>query len=83
MNNGKRPNQSDISRLSWRLGQTKPTAKRKDMPGWQAFLVAMGASRARGFFSRSARLRLKGLGATEIAKRLNIGRASVYRVLAA
>jgi DNA invertase Pin-like site-specific DNA recombinase len=28
------------------------------------------------------RLREEGLGATEIAKRLNIGRASVYRVLA-
>ena len=28
-------------------------------------------------------LRQKGLGATEIAKRLNIGRASVYRALAA
>lgn len=29
------------------------------------------------------RLKAEGLGATEIAKRLNIGRASVYRVLAA
>ena len=28
------------------------------------------------------KLRAEGLGATEIAKRLNIGRASVYRVLA-
>jgi hypothetical protein len=26
------------------LGQTRQTAKRKDVPGWQAFLVAMGAS---------------------------------------
>jgi DNA invertase Pin-like site-specific DNA recombinase len=30
-----------------------------------------------------ARLKAEGLGATEIAKRLKIGRASVYRVLAA
>jgi DNA invertase Pin-like site-specific DNA recombinase len=30
-----------------------------------------------------ARLRKEGLGATEIAKRLKIGRASVYRVMAA
>jgi hypothetical protein len=29
------------------------------------------------------KLRAEGFGATEIAKRLNIGRASVYRVLAA
>ena len=28
------------------------------------------------------KLKADGLGATEIAKRLNIGRASVYRVLA-
>jgi transposase len=28
------------------------------------------------------RLKAEGLGATEIAKRLKIGRASVYRVLA-
>jgi transposase len=28
------------------------------------------------------KLKAEGLGATEIAKRLNIGRASVYRVLA-
>jgi transposase len=28
------------------------------------------------------KLNAEGLGATEIAKRLNIGRASVYRVLA-
>jgi transposase len=28
------------------------------------------------------KLKAQGLGATEIAKRLNIGRASVYRVLA-
>jgi hypothetical protein len=27
-----------------RLGQARQTAKRKDVPGWQAFLVAMGAS---------------------------------------
>jgi transposase len=27
------------------------------------------------------KLKAEGLGATEIAKRLNIGRASVYRVL--
>ena len=29
----------------------------------------------------AARLRAEGLGATEIAKRLKIGRASVYRLL--
>jgi hypothetical protein len=27
-----------------RLGQTRQTAKRKHVPGWQAFLMAMGAS---------------------------------------
>ena len=31
---------------------------------------------------RCEKLKAEGLGATEIAKRLNIGRASVYRVLA-
>ena len=31
---------------------------------------------------QAEKLRAEGLGATEIAKRLNIGRASVYRVLA-
>jgi DNA invertase Pin-like site-specific DNA recombinase len=33
--------------------------------------------------SQVEKLRAEGFGATEIAKRLNIGRASVYRVLAA
>jgi hypothetical protein len=44
MNNGKGPNQSDIRGFLARLGQTRQIAKRKDAPGWWAFLTAMGAS---------------------------------------
>jgi DNA invertase Pin-like site-specific DNA recombinase len=34
-----------------------------------------------GAFDRSRELKARGFGATEIAKALGIGRASVYRVL--
>ena len=53
-------------------------------------LEGISAAKARGVYkgrpatidaSKVAALRAEGLGATEIAKRLGVGRASVYRVL--
>jgi len=44
MNNDKRPNQPIFRDVLAHFGQTRQTAKRKDVPGWQAFLAAMGAS---------------------------------------
>jgi DNA invertase Pin-like site-specific DNA recombinase len=41
------------------------------------------APTARAKFAEARALRAEGVGATEIAKRLKIGRASVYRVLSA
>jgi hypothetical protein len=34
-----------------RLGQTRPTATRKDMSGWQAFLLAWGRAGRWDFFN--------------------------------
>ena len=54
-------------------------------------MEGIAAAKARGVYkgrpasieaASEAALREEGLGATEIAKRLGIGRASVYRVLA-
>src|SRR3984957_8797382 len=54
-------------------------------------LKGISAAKARGVYkgrpatievSKVAALKAQGLGATEIAKRLGVGRASVYRVLA-
>ena len=53
-------------------------------------LEGISAAKARGVYrgrpatidaSKVAALKADGLGATEIAKRLGVGRASVYRVL--
>jgi DNA invertase Pin-like site-specific DNA recombinase len=53
-------------------------------------LKTAAAAKARGVYkgrpvsieaAEVAKLKAEGLGATEIAKRLKIGRASVYRVL--
>ena len=56
----------------------------------QRQMEGISAAKARGVYkgrpatievSKVAALKAQGLGATEIAKRLGVGRASVYRVL--
>jgi hypothetical protein len=57
----------------------------------RASSLALAAAKLRGVYkgrpasidaAKVAALKAEGLGATEIAKRLNVGRASVYRLLA-
>jgi DNA invertase Pin-like site-specific DNA recombinase len=58
----------------------------------RASSLALAAAKLRGVYegrppsidvAKVTTLKAEGLGATEIAKRLKVGRASVYRVLAA
>jgi hypothetical protein len=58
MNNGKRPNQSDILRRSCASRPNKTDSQAQDVPSWRAFLAAMGASRALEFFNTRTHCRL-------------------------
>ena len=53
------------------------------MPQYRPVWLEIAEQQYRNLPDDVRELRQQGLGATEIAKRLNIGRASVYRVLAA
>jgi hypothetical protein len=69
-------------KMNWR-GET--IQSELDAACWKASAQPKRAASTRAGpieVSKVAALKAQGLGATEIAKRLGVGRASVYRVLA-